>query len=151
MMTCSVWLVDRASGWMGKGSRGRGLEEGLNADWWRLRVWRLNLANGSAGVELILFALELSGLRIRGLCLYARHLLSIMMSHSRPYHVPWRGWMRCQTGPYNEWRTCLLVHNLSLFDIKCTGCERHFIAVSIWWQLCNIMWCSQHANVTDYP
>lgn len=48
----------------------------------------LNLANGSAGVELILFALELSGLRIRELCLYARHLLSIMMSHSRPYHVP---------------------------------------------------------------
>lgn len=83
--------------WMdGTESQGRGLEEGLNGDWWRQRVWELNLANGSAGVELILFALELSGLRIRELCLYARHLLSIMMSRSRTYHVPRWGWMSWQ-------------------------------------------------------
>lgn len=54
----------------------------------------LNLANGSAGVELILFGLELSGLWIRELCLYARHLLSKMMSHRRPYHDLGWGWQK---------------------------------------------------------
>lgn len=32
--------------------------------------------------------LELSTLGIRELCFYARHLLSIMMSSSGPYHLP---------------------------------------------------------------
>ena len=61
MMHCSMRLVESVRGCMGKGRDGRGFEEGLNWDWWRQRVWGLNLANGSAGVELILFALELSG------------------------------------------------------------------------------------------
>lgn len=91
MMNRSVWLVDNMAGCMSEGRHRRGLEEGSNGDWWRRRVWGLNLANGSSGVELILFALELSGLRIRELCLYARHLLSIMMSHSGSYHVFWEG------------------------------------------------------------
>lgn len=111
---------DWQTGWMGKCSQGRGLEEGLNGDWNRVRG--LNLTNGSAGVELILFALELSGLRIRELCLYARHLLSIMMSHSRPYHVPWWGWMSWPTGYCSEWRICLMGQN-------------HFIVLSIYCQL----------------
>lgn len=73
-----------------------GLEEALDGLQWRQSVQGLNLANGSAGVELILFAVELSGLRIRELCLYERHLLSKVMSHCRMYHVPkgaegWKG------------------------------------------------------------
>lgn len=126
LMKCSMWLVDSMSGWIGKGSQGRGLEVGLNTDWWRLRVWRLNLANGSAGVELILFALELSGLRIRELCLYARHLLSIMMSHSRPYHVPWWGWMSWQTGRWNNTECNEPKSLMCCFH----GCEHHFTVLS---------------------
>lgn len=114
-VACDWWTA--CPGWIGKGSQGRGLEEGLNADWWRLRAWRLNLANGSAGVELILFALELSGLRIRELCLYAKHLLSIMMSHSRKYHVPWQGWISGQTGcHYNE--ESILMRQNHLFAVS---------------------------------
>lgn len=105
---CNVWLVDSVPTWMGEGSHRWGLEEGLNGDWWRQRVRGLNLANGSAGVELILFALELSGLRIRELCLYVRHLLFIMMSHSRPYQVLWWGCESWQTD--HRYEFCVRVH-----------------------------------------
>lgn len=91
MMDRSVWLADSSSGWMWTGSGGRGLEEeGLHGEA-KFSQW---LCWGGANP----LYTELSGLGIRELCLYARHLLSIMMSHSGPYQVPWRGggveWMR---------------------------------------------------------
>lgn len=73
MGVCRTWQVgvesDAGGGWVGSEAK--------------TGVFDLYLGSGSTGVELILFALELSGLGIRELCLYARHLLFIMMSHPR--------------------------------------------------------------------
>lgn len=81
---------------------GREMWEGLNEG--GASVAGLNLANSFAGVELIRFALELSGLGIIGSFVL---LLPGMMSHCRLYQITcWSGWV-------------INVHPMTSYHIMC--------------------------------